>query len=281
MKTDIISILRELSFTEYESKAYLSLLEDSPLTGYAVARNSGVPRSKIYEVLEGMADRGEVLVSKETPALYTPLPPRELLRRRRRQTEQSFVRAETALERYAHSAGNRDHIWNISGRTAILDTAREAIVRAERRILAEIWTEEAEELRKEMQDAAGRGVEVVIVSYGMVEYDFATVHQHDAGEEITGEYGGRWVVLSVDDREVVAGTVSLGDDSRAAWTTHPGLIVPITEVIVHDLYIMEIMAKHRQTIEASFGPNLANLRNRYNIDSSGLTIAQKLGIRKK
>ena len=56
MNNDILSILRQLDFTEYEAKAYLALLKDSPLSGYAVALHSGVPRSKIYEVLSNMEE---------------------------------------------------------------------------------------------------------------------------------------------------------------------------------------------------------------------------------
>ena len=51
------------------------------------------------------------------------------------------------------------------------------------------------------------------------------------------------LLLVQSDSEVVAGIVSLGKDSRAAWTRHIGLIMPITEVMIHDLYLMEIMEK--------------------------------------
>ncbi len=38
MKENILETLKNLNFTEYEAKAYLTLLEESPLTGYAVAK---------------------------------------------------------------------------------------------------------------------------------------------------------------------------------------------------------------------------------------------------
>lgn len=41
MKENILDVLKNLNFTEYESKAYLALLEESPLTGYAVAKKIG------------------------------------------------------------------------------------------------------------------------------------------------------------------------------------------------------------------------------------------------
>jgi HTH-type transcriptional regulator, sugar sensing transcriptional regulator len=74
-------------FTEYEAKAYLTLLEESPLTGYAVAKNSGVPRSRIYEVLDSLAMRGDILVSPGNTPQYVPVPAKELIKNRRIKAE--------------------------------------------------------------------------------------------------------------------------------------------------------------------------------------------------
>ncbi|MDP4098065.1 TrmB family transcriptional regulator [Paenibacillus sp. P96] len=278
MKSEIIKMLQDLNFTEYEAKAYLALLDKSPLSGYAISLNSGVPRSKIYEVLSGLVERGEIMVSHEDPSLYTPLPPQELIRMKKSRLESSFEAAEAALANYSYVSLNRENIWNITGYEAILSRTAEAINRASGRILLEIWTEEAQQLELELRRAAERGVEVLIVVYGELKFDFAQVYPHDSSEEITREYGGRWIVASVDDREVVAGIVSLGTDSRAAWTMHPGLVMPITEVIIHDLYIYEMMQAHRATLEQTFGPNLIELRKKYNFGPSGYSMAMKLGL---
>ncbi|MDQ0888260.1 sugar-specific transcriptional regulator TrmB [Paenibacillus sp. V4I9] len=277
MKLEIIKMLQDLNFTEYEAKAYLALLDKSPLSGYAISLNSGVPRSKIYEVLSGMVERGEVMVSHEDPSLYTSLPPQELIRLKKSKIDSSFEAAETALAHYSYVSLNRENIWNITGFEAILSRAAEAVNRAAGRILLEIWTEEAKLLEPELRRAAERGVEILIVVYGELQFDFAQVYPHDSSEEITREYGGRWIVASIDDSEVVAGIVSLGTDSRAAWTMHPGLVMPITEVIIHDLYIHEIMQAHRETLEQTFGPNLIELRKRYNFGPAGYSMAKKLG----
>ncbi|MFM9280367.1 TrmB family transcriptional regulator [Paenibacillus jiagnxiensis] len=278
MKSEIIKMLQDLNFTEYEAKAYLALLDKSPLSGYAISLNSGVPRSKIYEVLSGLVERGEVMVSHEDPSLYTPLPPQELIRLKKSKIESSFEAAEAALSHYSYVSLNRENIWNITGFEAILSRTKEAIHRASGRILLEIWTEEAQLLEPELREAAERGVEILIVVYGKLEFDFAQVYPHDSSEEITEEYGGRWIVASTDDREVVAGIVSLGTDSRAAWTMHPGLVMPITEVIIHDLYIYEMLQAHRETLEHTFGPNLIELRKKYNFGPSGYSMAVRLGL---
>jgi HTH-type transcriptional regulator, sugar sensing transcriptional regulator len=265
MKETIFETLKNLNFTEYEAKAYLTLLEESPLTGYAVAKNSGVPRSKIYEVLDSLAIRGDILVSPGNTPQYTPVPAKELIKNRRREAEENFELAEKSLAEFERSANDRENIWNITGRNEILDKVKACISSATKRILLEVWNEEFEELDSVLRQAAKRGVNVTIIAYGEIVSDFANVYLHYMGHEITEEYGGRWIVISGDDSEVVAGIVSLGEDSRAAWTMHVGLVMPITEVMIHDLYLMEIMEKHRELLEESFGKNLVNLRHKFSI----------------
>lgn len=136
---------------------------------------------------------------------------------------------------------------------------------AKKRILLEIWEDEYEEIKPELKLAADRGVNVTIIAYGEIVSDFANVYLHYMGHKITEEYGGRWIVISGDDSEVVAGIVSLENDSRAAWTMHVGLVMPITEVMIHDLYIIEIMEKYKELLEESFGENLVNLRRKFSI----------------
>jgi HTH-type transcriptional regulator, sugar sensing transcriptional regulator len=265
MKETILETLKNLNFTEYEAKAYLTLLEASPLTGYAVAKNSGVPRSKIYEVLDNLTMRGDILVSPGNTPQYTPVPAKELIKNRRRKAEENFELAEKSLAEFERSENDRGNIWNIMGRSEILDKVKDCIVSAQKRILLEIWNEEFEELESELRHAAKRGVNVTIITYGKIDSDFANVYHHYMGDKITEEYGGRWIVISGDDSEVVAGIVSLSEDSRAAWTMHVGLVMPITEFMIHDLYLMEIMEKHRDLLEESFGKNLVNLRQKFSL----------------
>jgi HTH-type transcriptional regulator, sugar sensing transcriptional regulator len=264
MQEDVSKLLTSLGFSEYEAKTYLALLQQSPLSGYAVARNSGVPRSKIYEVLGGLVERGDVLVSYGEPIQYAPKPPKELIAARRQAMERQISAAETGLESFLRQSPPNDLIWDIRGRDEILYRLREVIARAKGQILLQVWEKDAPEIRAELAEAAGRGVTISVVAYGSPDFPFAQVYAHEPGAaEITQEYGGRWIILSIDGREIVAGIVSLGKDSRAAWSTHLGIVMPITEQIKHDLYIAEMLRKHRGILEASFGPALRDLRSAF------------------
>jgi sugar-specific transcriptional regulator TrmB len=75
---DIVASLQRLGFGEYEAKAYIALLQRSPLTGYELAKVSGLPRANVYAVLPKLEEKGAVL-RVDTPAgpRYSPVPPLE------------------------------------------------------------------------------------------------------------------------------------------------------------------------------------------------------------
>lgn len=261
---DAVRALQGLGLTEYESRVYLALLEETSLSGYAVARASGVPRSKVYEVIEGLVRRGIVLTSHGGSTVYAALPPADLIALRRRESDAMLAAAELRLQSVTLREPTRDVIWDIVGRDPILERLRQVIARASHLLLIEIWAEDAPGLRSDLEAAAARGVEVVVIAYDDPGWPFATTYLHEPGaERVTAEHGGRWIILSADGVEVVAGNVSMGDRSRAAWTTHPGLVMPITQQIQHDVYIAEMLASNRDVLEAAFGPGLEQLRTRF------------------
>lgn len=260
---EVLDSLQALGMTDWESRAYLALLEEAPATGYGIAKRAGIARSKIYEVLASLAASNFVQVSRGEPQMYAPLPPRELVSRLRSQFNQTLDEAETSLMRYATEAVHDGAIWDLQGRSAILERANQLISAAQRRILAEMWTQDVPALEESLRAAAKRGVEIILVGYGEMELEYATVHPHPATDTVTAGLGGRWIVVSIDDRELVAGNVSAGAHSRAAWTSHPGLVVPVTELVRHDLYKLDMLAAHGDVLETTFGPGLQLLREKY------------------
>ena len=60
--SDVISEMQGLGYSEYEARAYVTLLERGPLTGYQLARATSIPRPNIYPVLATVTD-GDYIVS--------------------------------------------------------------------------------------------------------------------------------------------------------------------------------------------------------------------------
>ncbi|MDW0314988.1 MAG: helix-turn-helix domain-containing protein [Nitrososphaeraceae archaeon] len=67
--------MESLGLTSYEIKVYLSLLETGSLTASDISKKSGVPYSKIYEVLNSLEDKGWSESNSSRPQKFFPKSP--------------------------------------------------------------------------------------------------------------------------------------------------------------------------------------------------------------
>jgi len=70
--------LQKVGLTEYEAKAYLCLLRDHLNTAAKLSEKSGVPRTKIYSVLESLERKGWVRIYSGIPLLFKAVDPRDV-----------------------------------------------------------------------------------------------------------------------------------------------------------------------------------------------------------
>jgi sugar-specific transcriptional regulator TrmB len=73
----IVSRLRELGLSSYEALAYATLLSHSSMTASTLCKETGIPDSKIYYALDGLSEKGMLIVQKGNPNIYLPMPPRD------------------------------------------------------------------------------------------------------------------------------------------------------------------------------------------------------------
>lgn len=67
--------LSNLGLNGYEANAYVALTRRGRATGAEVARLAGLPRQRIYDVLDGLVGRGLATVEPGRPAFYTAVAP--------------------------------------------------------------------------------------------------------------------------------------------------------------------------------------------------------------
>ncbi len=73
--TDLVSQLTRLGLTSYEAKAYLTLIRRDSFTAAQVARQSGLPRQRIYDVLGSLVQKGLAAARPGTVVKYAATPP--------------------------------------------------------------------------------------------------------------------------------------------------------------------------------------------------------------
>lgn len=82
--------LRDVGLTGYESMAYLHLITAGPSTANQISNSSGLPYSKIYDVLTNLEKKGWIEVESGRPKMYYPKPPSDALEARKLQIESSL-----------------------------------------------------------------------------------------------------------------------------------------------------------------------------------------------
>ena len=65
-----IDLLRRLGFTEYEAKAYLALSQLGEASAKQIAEKSGLPKNKVYEILENLEGEEKIVSVPVTPKKF-------------------------------------------------------------------------------------------------------------------------------------------------------------------------------------------------------------------
>lgn len=76
---NLVGKMRKIGLTEYEAKAYLGLMKDNLSSAAKLSEKSGVPRTKIYAVLESLKEKGWVRIYSGVPILFRAVGPGEVL----------------------------------------------------------------------------------------------------------------------------------------------------------------------------------------------------------
>src|SRR5262245_32884594 len=164
----LVDRLREIGLGDYEAKLYVALVKRHPASGYELARASGVPSSKVYEVLGRLREKDLVFVTDGGRGTrYIPADPDEFVER----YAQRMTRALDGLRQDLRTLAGDDevgYVWNVHGREALLARATHLLARAEQTALVSAWDEELGALADAIAQAHRRGVRVAVIDYGTV-----------------------------------------------------------------------------------------------------------------
>ncbi len=229
--------MKALGFSVYECKAYLALLEEFPLNGYALSKASGIPRSRIYEVLKSLIQKQMVFEQDDGKnKTYTPMDPQIFIKKLKAKYSGIFE----DLTDYAgtlYSEPKQDNrLVVIQGRDNIISFLNVLIKGATQRVAVSIWDEELEELTEELDAALSRGVRLRGIYFGKKNV-YKHLVPHRRIQRYMAEKKERYLSVIIDRTHAVSGIVSRGAQSKATWTRDEGFIEVSEDYIAHDLVV--------------------------------------------
>lgn len=234
--------LMKIGFTEYEAKVYLAMLRDNPATGYQLSKESGVPRSMVYEALKRLHDKGAALETVEgRTTLYQPLPPNILLERQEKEHRRLLRRLRQGLSEL-YNVLEDDRVWSISGRSTTLAYTIRMLQQAEMELFLVLSDDDLEALRDEIMAANNRGVRVNTLLTGEGLLDCGQVAYHPPLESQLQGLTNTLLVV-VDGAEVLIASVSARKETTATITRNDDLVLIARQFVWMELFTQRIYVR--------------------------------------
>ena len=262
--TNAVEHLQAVGFSEYEARAYVALVERGPLTGYQLAKESGIPRPNIYPVIDRLEQRGAaVRIETGAGVKYDAGQPGEMLGRISQTMEGHLSAAQHALDDLGRERPS-PYVWNVEGYENIITRAEQILAGARERILLGVWSSESARLTDAVVAAESRGVQVVTLCVEGCAVECGGCRGEVYRYAVSGDAAERWLMLVADDREALIGQASR-DDAAAAQTTLPVFVVMASQYLRNTIAAAEIAR--------SLGPKLPKL-----LDASAAHAVQGAGL---
>jgi sugar-specific transcriptional regulator TrmB len=269
--------LVELGFSHYEARAYLGLLGQEPMTGYALANATGIPQPKVYETLRRLVDKRAVVRLGAEPTRFVAVPAEHLLSQLDGEFRRRLADARAALARLAAAPGRVAYraLEALDSWEAVAERARTVLDGAARHVYLSAHGEQLAVLAEAVQAADARGVRIDLLHFGPLALDLqhgATVRHASTDGVVYRRHQARHLALVADGQQALWALAPDGDRWEALAADDPLLAALVKGYIRHDLYVQRIFADFSDALRARYGATLEGLTL---LDSPGVPAPAK------
>lgn len=260
---DLIEKLKEIGFNSYEAKVYVALLKKQPATGYEISKLANIPQARTYDTLKVLEQKNIVVTSNTKPITYTPIKPKQLLSSYQKKMNSTLNFLEKHLPEIKDNYN--DPVITINGKNNIYNKISGAIQNAKKEIYLEIWSQDFKIFEQELLNAYNRNVEIRIVGYDNFSSRFGMVFEHAFARDIEMSLDGRMIMAVVDDDIGIAGKISSlksTEEANIIWTQNQNIIFIIKELIVHNMYLIDVEENLIEQMKYIYGKGFKRLKDK-------------------
>ena len=224
--------LKGLGLTDYEARAYLSLVEFGPLAANEISGSSNIPYSKVHNILSNLEEKGWLTVEAGRPNRYSARPPAEALEASKlkllgqRKGYEDQVVSELAPLYEKRTDREKPDIWIIRGEFNILKKLRDVVNKAQREIMITLPSVSAETIQLlniALLRFQGTGMKIMIMA--TKDLNEKDLRQFTVFAEVRVRekmYGGG-VIVDEKDTILLIGEEKEPRSVFAIWSDHIGL----------------------------------------------------------
>lgn len=222
---DLIHALKNIGFTKQEAIIYITLCQNGELSGYEVAKVTGISRSNAYASLSTLVEKGGALVVEHSKTKYIATAKEELLSNIKRDFDKTIDYLEEHLD---FSPISHEPYITILGQKNIHNKIINMINLAEMRIYISAGHEELNLFVDELRNAKDRGLKVVIITNKDFPQGSTT---YMAKNKIQDNFK-----MIVDTKEVISGRLT--PSFEALYSKNSTLVNIIREAFINEIELI-------------------------------------------
>ncbi len=247
--------MEDVTFTEklmlfgigrQEAVVYLCLLQNGELTGYEVAKLTGISRSNVYSALASLAEHGAAYVVEGAATKYVPVPVEEFCENRiRRLGEVKTVLAENAPKPREIA----DKYITVEGYEHICDKIHHMLVGAEKRIYFSAGTDFLERWQEELSMLLEKEIKVVLIAKALPRFftEKETLREKvifypmdDADKEMMWEERDKQVRLIIDSTYALTGEATGSSRDTCLYSANRNFVNVLKEAMNREIELIKI-----------------------------------------
>lgn len=243
IENSILDKLQNLGLNQYEAKAYSSLLKTGTANAYKISKESGIPRARIYDVMETLTNRGLAMVeeSSENMKIYTPVPSKVFLEKTKKEWENNFDDVTNALRELETEANKQEiYVFTVKGKQNIVSYCKELLKEANRYVMISMWNQMYELLLPELEECRNRGCKILGVGHN-IQNPIADIEMHHDGKYHDMPEKLRWFIISADGNRLLYG-YSAETNRDAFYTEDTSHIYLLEDYILHDMVVNRLVS---------------------------------------
>ena len=253
VKQDFLNKLKSFGLNTYDAKLWLALLSVGTSTAGELSDIANVPRSRSYDVLEGLEKKGFIITRLGKPIKYLAIPPSEVVERLKGKIKKNFEEQTSIMEdlkgselmknlhtmhsEITQNSKPMDFTGSIKGREKIYAQLNTMIKNAEKSVVIitseEGFKRKAMHLKSSVEKAKTNGAKITTYVSSKNTLNEFKYLQDKFNIKFTDKVDSR--ICIVDNKEVMLMLQSddklNSDNDMAVWLNTPYVALAINNLI--------------------------------------------------
>ena len=234
-QTSFTERLMEFGLTRQEASIYQCLLTEGKVTGYEVAKQTGISRSNAYNSLANMTEKGAAyLVEEGNTRKYIPVPIDEFCKNRIRKLEESRKWLESHMP--SEKTYTEGYI-TIEGADHILNKIRNILAQVDKRVYISCTRNYLLLIVRELKELMKAKKKVVIITDQPATFHNAKVY--------LGESRGMQVGVIADSKYVLTGEYGEGSMNTCLYSGQKNFVELYKTALANEIKLLSIREENR------------------------------------